>query len=120
MERKEIQMKYDADAYYHISETGRLVKLEKGLPKLLSDAEAERFANRQVGPTLIFSNMYTFDTTHLGQILRIHTPVGADSYTESCKQNVLTLKFYRTREPSEQACSVTGMPEVDEQIDGVR
>ncbi len=95
MKRKEVHIKYDPDIYLNIQETGRLVKIEEGLPHLLSDEEAEQFENKKIGPTFVFTSKYVFDTTHLGQIVDIHMPIGADSYKDHCKENILTLKFYK-------------------------
>jgi hypothetical protein len=101
MERKEIHLKYDPNIYYWIAEMGRLVEIDlKALRSLDVDVlydenYLESIKDKKVGPDIIFTNEYVFDTTHLGQILKIHTPIEANAYWDSCEKNVLTLKFYK-------------------------
>lgn len=96
IEHKSITMKYDSDIYFWITKTGRLTDLGKlerigyREPKYL-----ESIKDKQIGPDLIFVSEKKFDTRDLSKILKVHTPLEANSHWENCKNNILTLKFYK-------------------------
>ena len=93
---KQLEMNYDPSIYSDITETGRLVELPIDDIEWISDKEEiQKIADKQVGKDLVFRSKYKFDTTDLGRILKIHTPLGANAYSDSTVDNVLTLKFYK-------------------------
>lgn len=87
-------LKYDSDIYADIIKHGRLVPIDLGKLKILNEQEALENA-RGLVESLSFSNKYVFDTMHLGAILKVHTPLNATAYHERCKDNILTLTFYK-------------------------
>ncbi len=93
---KNITMKYDSTIYHWIAETGRLTDM--GKLEWISSKEPRSLENikeKQIGPDLIFTSEKKFDTRDLSNILKIHAPLEANSYWENCKDNILTVKFYK-------------------------
>lgn len=95
MGREQIEIDYHPNTYEAIVKTGRLIKLDQGPPRMLEDSEAEALSERQIGPTLIFSSNYTFNTKALDNILMVHTPTEANAYWRKVKDSDLTIKFFR-------------------------
>lgn len=93
-----MKLVYDPDIYSGIIKTGRLVPLftpSNPELKLLNQEEMQKCADKKVGEELVFTSKYRFDTTHLDDILRVHTPVDANAYGDECKDNVLKITFYK-------------------------
>ena len=96
-ERKELKIKYDKDTYLSIVETGRLVELAGDSPRNLSERGEAFNSGNLMSPVLTFSSKHVFDTGDLDKILKVHTPIEATAYSDHCKDNVLTVRFFKEK-----------------------
>ena len=95
-ERHEVvPIRYDPDTYDAIVDTARLSVAPDADLFTLEGLGLEGVLKYQIGFSLRFTGEYVFNTTHLGNILRVHLPMDANAYAQTCKNNVLAVMFFR-------------------------
>jgi hypothetical protein len=92
-----VEIKYDPDTYYHIAGTARLTPHDARSLENLTDEDAAKLADKQVGPTFKFtrSENWCFDTDDLAKVVKVHAPEGINAWHDKCEDGVLTIKFYK-------------------------
>jgi hypothetical protein len=91
---KQIKIIYDREIYSAIASTEKFSKPEFGLENLTFSDSVKVF-DKQVGEELIFTSQYIFNTNDLDKILRLHVPSEANAWYDQCKNNILTVRFYK-------------------------
>ena len=95
------KLNFDTDTYLAIVETGRLIPLDWAKIRCLSGHTPEQISRHdleeQVGEDLVFTSKSGLGIRHLNLIVETHFPRNADAYWDSCKKNVLTVRFYKSK-----------------------
>lgn len=111
-------IEYNSDKYYDLAESGKYPKrkiydvsfkdnkyyIDLSLPGLTEQGivhQSYTSVDVEVEIGLIetkkYTSKYIFDTNDLSKILKVDAPLNADAHSYECKNNILTINFYRIK-----------------------
>ncbi len=84
---------YDRDVYRTLIGTARLIPIKP--LKWFPPGKLEKFADKKVGEELIFRCKNSFYDEDIANIIKVHLPIGANSYDHRSENGTLSIQFYK-------------------------